>query len=388
VAILSARDGRLLGTAALSTARGIDWQGNDAIAVDAPSQRVFVLNGGDTVSMLDAGSGALVRTISVGQQPYALGMDPRRGRVFVVTASSPGRLDTCAYGYVSMLDGRSGRILRTTRLWIPRHAQWPRRSACSDSVLDGPGAMAADAVAGRLYVVNRLAHGGMAPASVVNVLDTGTGALLATVPLPAPPLAVAVDSVLHRAYVAGLNMLTAIDVGGKILVSRYVAGGSDAVLVDPRTGRVFVSSHDGNSIAVFDAASCKLLLSTAVAPGTGSMVLDARSGRIYVAHLDGTYTAQQVGADTGQPSPYAGRVTVLDPATGRVVDQVKLDGYPETLAVDDRIGRVFVATHRLESDRAAQNDHGDPWKRWLGWLPWLKAAPAPGPANGVVLLEP
>jgi YVTN family beta-propeller protein len=80
-----------------------------AVAVDDRTQRVFVANGGDStdsgsVSVLDAVSGAVARTVSPGAHPVAVAVDAQRGRVFVANHGS---------GSVSILDATTGAVLRT-----------------------------------------------------------------------------------------------------------------------------------------------------------------------------------------------------------------------------------------------------------------------------------
>jgi Binding-protein-dependent transport system inner membrane component len=89
-------------------------------------QRVFVFHGGN-VSVLDAASGRLLRTVAIG--PPVVGGFPnlvisqRLGRVFVSTAGSPGVRRTTGregYGSLHMLHGRSGTIVRTWPVgWLP-----------------------------------------------------------------------------------------------------------------------------------------------------------------------------------------------------------------------------------------------------------------------------
>ena len=84
------------------------------LAVDEQTQRVFVegqrSDGQGQVSVLDARSGALLRTIVLGphlNQTGAIGVDERTQRVFVLGQGLDGR------GKVSVLEARSGRLLRT-----------------------------------------------------------------------------------------------------------------------------------------------------------------------------------------------------------------------------------------------------------------------------------
>src|SRR2546421_3595173 len=90
-----------------------------AVAVDARTRRIFVANlGSNTVSMLDATSGAVLATVVVAPYPSALAVATTAGRVFVV--SNDDTWDDA--GRVSVLDARSGRLLRTVAVGRGTHA--------------------------------------------------------------------------------------------------------------------------------------------------------------------------------------------------------------------------------------------------------------------------
>jgi DNA-binding beta-propeller fold protein YncE len=61
-----------------------------------------------SVIMLDARSGALIRTVVLSDGPGPLVVDERAGRVVVLTRSWPGTIS-----HVSILDARTGALLRT-----------------------------------------------------------------------------------------------------------------------------------------------------------------------------------------------------------------------------------------------------------------------------------
>src|ERR671938_1618887 len=75
-----------------------------ALAVDGRTRRVFVANfGSATVSVLDAGSGAVLATTAVIPYPDTLAIATTPGRVFVASSVTPsGRLD--------VLDAGTGRL--------------------------------------------------------------------------------------------------------------------------------------------------------------------------------------------------------------------------------------------------------------------------------------
>ena len=105
MSVLDARSGRLVRTVAVG---GLP----DALAVAVHSARIFITNGGDgSVSVRNARQGTLLRTIFVGARPGALAVDQRRGRVVVL--SSEELVPSAPVGQVQVLKGRTGRLLHT-----------------------------------------------------------------------------------------------------------------------------------------------------------------------------------------------------------------------------------------------------------------------------------
>ncbi len=112
VAVLDVQTGALLRMVAVGVAPG-------ALAVDGRSGRVFVANAGPvdrlgnasergTVSVLDARSGVVRRTVTVGLDPDAIAVDERVGRAFVVSVGGTLRT-TDTWGWLP----------RGLRRWTP-----------------------------------------------------------------------------------------------------------------------------------------------------------------------------------------------------------------------------------------------------------------------------
>lgn len=172
IAMLDARSGALLRSWMLTA-------GTDPydVAVDERAERVFVSNSySDTVNILDAQTGATLRTVTLGPAhfgaaPFSLTVVAATDRLFV----------SGEYG-LSVLNARTGRVLRTI----------------SDSGY--PGIVAAGTYVLALY--SYLA----APPNSIGWLDPRTGALLhATTVDPTQqgtePTDVAIDVRRHRVYV-------------------------------------------------------------------------------------------------------------------------------------------------------------------------------------------
>jgi len=228
-----------------------------AIAVDAMTRRVFVVNAGQmgrtglglgNVSVLNAATGHVVGTIPVGRGAVAVAVDDRTGRVFVANDESRD---------ISVLDARSGVVLRTVPVGFAT-------------------ALAVDEVAGRVIVAN----GG---SGTVSVLDAKTGAVVRTLLVGGGPVAVAVDARTHRAFItstggpgrdvprqlprvlSGLAALfvaphtqtyvSVIDTRSGVLLRDLHIGRTAPreIAVDQWTGHAFVTIPDNNSVSMLDA---------------------------------------------------------------------------------------------------------------------------------------
>ena len=87
----------------------------------------------------DASKGRKLRTVAVGKNLRAMAIDERRGRVFVVTAGDADPVRGCIpteHGAVSVLDARTGRVLRIIPIGV------------------APRAIAVDERTGRAFVLN------------------------------------------------------------------------------------------------------------------------------------------------------------------------------------------------------------------------------------------
>jgi DNA-binding beta-propeller fold protein YncE len=117
VSVLDARGGRIIRT---GTAVPVPY----AVAVDERAGRAFVLNANNGgVGVYDGASGRFLGTFNDGPNgvpaiaPFALAVDARRARLFVITGNIFGQNPGTR---LSVLDTRSGRLVR-----IPRVGMYP-----------------------------------------------------------------------------------------------------------------------------------------------------------------------------------------------------------------------------------------------------------------------
>jgi DNA-binding beta-propeller fold protein YncE len=142
--------------------------------VDGQTHRVFV-GGAGVVTVLDATSGAFLRTVSVPGDSTHMAVDTATGQVFATGANG-----------LSVLDGRSGRVV----------GMLAAGGAAS--------AVAVDARRGRVFVAHTGTvdnDGTPAGTGSVSILDAHSGSVLREIAVGVAPVAVAVDDETGQAVV-------------------------------------------------------------------------------------------------------------------------------------------------------------------------------------------
>lgn len=136
VRVLDARTGRLLRSILVGRQPGMP-------VVSLRGGRVFVADtGSDTVSVLDAHNGTLIRTVPVGANPDSIAVDDRSGRAYVVARGASDRAGNPASGgRVSVLDAHSGRVLRSVSVGINPNGIVVDEPAGRVFVVNGGGSM-------------------------------------------------------------------------------------------------------------------------------------------------------------------------------------------------------------------------------------------------------
>jgi len=364
-----------------------------AVAVDARTERAFVVTQSEPVQgrfprmlvrVLDTTTGGLVGAVPLGMAggigTSAVGVDQRAGRAFVARENPPGGDSS---GAVSVLDARSGAVLRRTT--FPRR---PTARTSPDTLL-ARTTMAIDERTGHAFIA-------IPDANAVAVLNTHSGALLRTSGVGIAPSDLAVDARSGRVVVAnsGDTTVSVLDAAsGRVLRTIVVSGVPTALAVDEQTGRAFVTLRGATDrrgalvmgtghVAVLDVRTGRVLRIVAV-PATPSVVavaeamghvfvggavssgdgrvsmLDAATGRLLHTSTVGAYPASMAAVAhdssvvvTTWPRPGAtgrltGVVSVLDAHTGRVTHSINAGMgllSPGPLAVDERTGQVFLAS--------------------------------------------
>jgi YVTN family beta-propeller protein len=275
-------------------------------------------SGSNSVSVIDVGTNAVVRSISVGNLPFGVAVDAAGTRAYV----------TNAFGHtLSVIDTASNQVINTLPVGI-----LPRGVAVNPS---GRRVYVANGQSGTLSVVDTLTDnvtsielGGhpygvdVNPASeeqvfvtdsgggVVDVLNTTRGDLVA-VPVGAAPFGVAVHPTGSFAYVANSGNDTVSIINSETLGVSSVDVGDQpvAVAVNSAGTRVYVSNFSGNSVSVIDTMDNTVVGTIEVASGPFGLSVNADGTSVYLATF-GANKVSVIGAN--------GDVSSIDVGSGPV----------------------------------------------------------------------
>jgi YVTN family beta-propeller protein len=378
-----------------------------ALAVDQRSGHVFVANNGDqTLSILDARSGATLATVALGQSPTALTVDQTHGRVYTLHACMIvllGPHTACPNGASSMsvLDLYSGTLLGTM------------------GVDSGATAIAVDGHAGRIFVTD-------SAEARVSIFDAANGRMLGLANFSGTPLQTVVDTRAHRVFVGALDpggrgssvsmldsgtgaLLNTVQVGrltgamtcdtsaGRVLVP----GGSGLYLLDARTGRTLrvirqgglplaVDERDGRALTV-ERGQLRLIRTRDGTP-VGSV---GDGGAFHMLSIDAAavddiagrfYVAAHVTGKRGTPATI-NRLFVLDDRTGLVLHTISLRATAVVLAVDGHAQRAFIVNGSTMADATAAEHGALQLESWLSRaMPWLPLPAAPPSTTGTITM--
>ena len=293
----------------------------DYVVADAETARVYVAHG-DRVTVLDAGTGAVVGQVE--------GMPGGTHGTAISTATGQGFTDDGGKAEAVAFDLRTLKVTR--RIPAAADADGMARDPATGRVfvVEGdPGTMtvidprtdkvvatinagekmeylAADK-AGHVYVA------GEANSDLIKI-DARTATIVARWPTPdcKSPHGLAFDEAGQRVFIGCANAkLMVVDArGGKVVAELPIGLGNDAVAFDPVRRRVFSSNGRDGTVSVYRQVSpdrYEAMPAIATAVSARTMAVDARSGRLFV-----------VAADT-DPNPTPGGRPRIRPGTVRMM---------------------------------------------------------------------
>jgi len=135
-----------------------------------------------------------------------------------------------------------------------------------------------------------------------------------------------IDSNRHRLLAAHEKDGTSdfIDLQKHTLITRVKVGAAVDTAVDTDSKFYYVSVQEGERVAVLDAATLKEVNSIKMAGPTDAIIYEPKNRRVYVTHDDGT------------------DVWVIDPQTAKVVASISVPGVPEFMVYDQSADRIYL----------------------------------------------
>jgi YVTN family beta-propeller protein len=197
-------------------------------------------------------------------------------------------------------------------------------SVVKQITLPGSGADAIAIDSNTAYIVD----GGAA--SAVSLLDLTTDVVGKTIAVGAAPVAVAVDPVLHTAYVVngGTGTVSVIDKASASVVATVTVGAKPvAIAVDSTRHLAYVVNNSGNSMSILNEETNTVTGTVQVGQGPVAVAVDTTTNTIFVANTDGGH----------------GSVSKIDGATHRVTPTGALGGSPLDLTLDPAQDTLYVA---------------------------------------------
>jgi DNA-binding beta-propeller fold protein YncE len=301
--------------------------GGDAVAVDAVTNKIYVLGGQATV--IDGATNSTT-TVPVGIRPFAVAVNPLTNKIYVANLGAV--LAKFVGGSVSVIDGATNST--TTIVTYP--ADTP------------PRAVAVNPATNMVYV---------AYSSNVTVIDGATNSTTTvTDPNAMSPVAIAVNPITNKIYVANKgNMpfggnpgsITVIDghTNSTTTVADPNAISPDSVAVNPVTNMIYVANEgdypgaNHGNITVIDGATNSTTTLTdpeTLAPGGGSLgfavAVNSETNKIYVTNANTSALTENGG------------ITVIDGATNSISHVTDPNAIgPVAVAVDPATNQIYVA---------------------------------------------
>ncbi|MDD4911772.1 MAG: hypothetical protein PHP57_05705 [Sideroxydans sp.] len=294
---------------------------------------IYVANSGsNSISVIDAETNALFKTIPVGKFPTALAVNNTTNRAYVANTGD---------NTLSVIDTLSDTVLTT----LPTGAN--------------PVGVAVNPITERVYVSNSLDNS-------VSVINSLTNQTITTLAVGSAPFGISIDSHTNKLYVANNNggTVSVIDastntVSGTlpttVTASNFLWKPYD-VEVDPVSGKLFVTEGGSSHISVFDTSTGSLQIRTMVSANLRGMGINPNDNSVYVAQANAsTGLLYKIGTQGNWAGVSGGRPGAIDVAvnpknnyayianiTDNTINVVKLKGQANFGDVSTFIATIAV----------------------------------------------
>jgi YVTN family beta-propeller protein len=321
----------------------------NTLAYDATTNGLFFgLQTDDEVSLANASTGLVQRTVGIGFEPLAMAVDPVSGNLFVTGWNSTGT------AYIAVLSGSTGVVDATFAFGMDRFP------------VAGPNGLAYDPANGDFYIASIVggATGTRGNLTVVNassfstltnlsltfnpdailyapstgnlylgnqsgddlgVFSPASASVTGTVLLPNVPSLLTYGSTHKRVYVgidgnvSVVNTLT-----NKVTSTFPVTRQPDGLAFDAHNGELFISDYVWNNVSVVNTSSFTVAGSILLGALPYNMAYDSGNGDLYVADLESS------------------QLIVVNAATEHVTGYIPLGTTPYGVVYDPMTQDVYV----------------------------------------------
>jgi YVTN family beta-propeller protein len=254
---------------------------------------------GNTVTILDTATNAIVDAITVGNAPEGLAVSPDGKRVYVANSLSNS---------VSVIDTATKSVVGTVAVGV------------------GPSSLTVSPDGKRVYVPNWYNN-------TVSVIDTMTNTIIGTIPVGKAPNALAITPNGNRLYVSNFynDNISVIDTQSNSVVET-VNLDSPSYLYDmamtPDGKRIYATIFNKNTVLVIDTMTNTVVNTVAVGLEPDGVTVSPDGKRVYVANAtDWT-------------------VSVIDTNTNAILNTIYIGyyGFPQNMAVTPDGKHVYVTS--------------------------------------------
>ncbi len=309
----------------------------------------FGLQTYDEVSVANASTDLIERTVGIGFEPLAMAADPVNGNLFVTGTNSTGA------AWIAVLNGSSGvlqDLFPFATSWFP---------------VAGPNGIAYDPVNGEFYIPSVPTGAPSATRGNLTIVNAATMAIVKNVSLrfepssilytpangdlylgnqsgdnlrlfnpttdktgrsialPNLPMMLAYDSTAKRIFVGIDGNVSVVSVASNKTIATFpVLRNPDGLAFDPVNNDLYVSDYVWNNVSVVKASTYRVVANALLGSSPYNMAFDPVNGDLYVTDL------------------LSSQLIVVNGTTNQVVGFVALDTTPYGIAYDPVTNSIYV----------------------------------------------
>jgi YVTN family beta-propeller protein len=248
----------------------------------------------NTVSVVDTSTNTVVATVTVGNSPFGVAVNPGGTRAYVANAFSSD---------ISVIDTSTNTVIATVAL---------------DNT---PYGVALTPDGAHAYVTNPVSNS-------VSVIDTATNTVVATVAVGNIPYGVAITPDGTRVYITNdqADSVSVIDTSTNTVVATVAVGTFPyGVAVTPDGSRAYIVNEFSSDVSVLDTTTNTIVATVAVGNAPYGVAITPDGTRAYVADF------------------FDNTVSVIDTSTNTVVATVTVGSAPYGVAITPDGTRAYVA---------------------------------------------